>query len=774
LAALAATGLVAAAVASATGAVLFHGQRQEAETQRNAALQLAGDKEVLANAEINARRRAEEKQAEAQQHAANARRFSSMMMGLLRDSDPTGIYLSPTGDLDIGEGGELHISVAQFLDRASERAGIVFQEDPVGLSEVRGAVGETLKNMGDCDKAVPHLREALRIRRHLFGDEDSQAANIEFNLAWALAETPQGLPAAESHFRNVLDVRRRLGDQQGAALAEAALLFTLAEQSKTVTAIVSSLSQAFEDHPDRTLNPVKCAYYYFQSVQARREGRHEDAVRLLRGLLAEVAEFFGEDHLATAAAQAALAGELRDLGEFAEGRQLMSTALPTLRKSLDGNVRLAPVLNSYAWALREWADYETAVPLARESFALISPSLNKRNRAEWSTIILRHGQLLQEAGELREAANVYRQARRSPALLSDGAGLEMARRLAGVLYELGQYDDAAGVLRAQITAGQQGGELTELLIACQRELGAYASAHDLARQSLNSSISPPAPAEAQSDLRDLLRRHGRWTPDDEVSIRRSLSQHTIADHPARARDQVRLARKLVETGGYDEAVPLLESALTIQRARYGEQESPVCDVLLDLAVLRLCRKDFEQARAYAEEAVALCRGRHGDKHFATAATLHDAGRILDDAGFHTEAAGLLRQALAIRQLKLPVTSPRVWDLLSDLFATLDDPGERELLLREYATQVRGTLPFGTWRGAQLESQLGEALIEQGRFVEAEPLLQAAHANLLACFGPDHPLAKDAKRRLLRLDEERGKLQPDREPAPENKVDDLVP
>ena len=87
--------------------------------------------------------------------------------------------------------------------------------------------------------------------------------------------------------------------------------------------------------------------------------------------------------------------------------------------------------------------------------------------------------------------------------------------------------------------------------------------------------------------------------------------------------------------------------------------------------------------------------------------------------------------------------------LGGLLVERGNPGEAEELLRHSLAIYREATP-DTARIARAQTFLGASLIALGRFAEAEPLLLAGRAALVAERGAAHRWTSDAERNLVAL------------------------
>jgi hypothetical protein len=81
--------------------------------------------------------------------------------------------------------------------------------------------------------------------------------------------------------------------------------------------------------------------------------------------------------------------------------------------------------------------------------------------------------------------------------------------------------------------------------------------------------------------------------------------------------------------------------------------------------------------------------------------------------------------------------------------------EAERRFAETLAQLRKSCPESDWEVGRAKSELGERLLARGAFAEAEPLLLQGYAALAADERTDKRLLRDARARVVRLNEARG-------------------
>jgi len=134
-------------------------------------------------------------------------------------------------------------------------------------------------------------------------------------------------------------------------------------------------------------------------------------------------------------------------------------------------------------------------------------------------------------------------------------------------------------------------------------------------------------------------------------------------------------------GLYDLAVPWLRRALerVDNEGATGKADRATC--LEALAGIGRERGEFAEAEADYREALAL-REAEGPDHLDVAEALNGLGLLLHDRG-ESQAEGVLRRALALRQRALPAEDDRVITSLNNLGKELVLRGKEEEALRLY-------------------------------------------------------------------------------------------
>jgi tetratricopeptide (TPR) repeat protein len=140
----------------------------------------------------------------------------------------------------------------------------------------------------------------------------------------------------------------------------------------------------------------------------------------------------------------------------------------------------------------------------------------------------------------------------------------------------------------------------------------------------------------------------------------------------------------------------------------------------------------------------------GEDHPSVAVSLYNLARLRYSEGNSAEAEALVTQALAVQRQRLRPEHPDISDslcLLGRIRIVAGTAAEAERDLRQALTIRREAAP-NHWRTAEAESVLGECLVKQGRFDEAEPLLEHSYPTIRERRGPAGADTRAALQRLV--------------------------
>jgi serine/threonine-protein kinase len=207
----------------------------------------------------------------------------------------------------------------------------------------------------------------------------------------------------------------------------------------------------------------------------------------------------------------------------------------------------------------------------------------------------------------------------------------------------------------------------------------------------------------------------------------------------RAAIQRTIGKTYLELGRFEEAQPLLVSALETRRALFGEVHPDVADSLQDLAYLKLDRGEFAEAGRLYREALRMHRELPGQES-QVAVDLNGLAMVLFEMGDFEAAEPFQREALELRR-ELDGEEGRLFStVLNDLAIILEAKGEFEeaedLYRRSLAIDRK---LFGDEHPdvATTTNNLGLLLADAKGSEAAEPLFREALAIRRKVLG-EHP------------------------------------
>lgn len=203
-----------------------------------------------------------------------------------------------------------------------------------------------------------------------------------------------------------------------------------------------------------------------------------------------------------------------------------------------------------------------------------------------------------------------------------------------------------------------------------------------------------------------------------------------------------LGRLYRQRGSYDEAEPLLEEALSMQREHPPSSGLESAKSLHQLARLLRHKGQVERAEKLYREALAAQRDEIGtDPHPGVAKNLSELGVIAARTGAYDRADSLFREALSMRRAIYGSDHPEVANALHVLGLLHVITGDLEIaerMLRRSLDIRRNHVGTDNAYVAETLDRIGQVLVKQGQTEEAEPLLEEAWAIRKAQFPAVHP------------------------------------
>jgi tetratricopeptide (TPR) repeat protein len=242
----------------------------------------------------------------------------------------------------------------------------------------------------------------------------------------------------------------------------------------------------------------------------------------------------------------------------------------------------------------------------------------------------------------------------------------------------------------------------------------------------------------------LLARQGRYV-DAQKTLREALARQQAlhgAVHPDVARTLKDLAQAVEDGGDLNAALPLMQSAVAMQRTLRGNEPHPdLAEAINDLALLDQLRGDYDESEKFYLESMVMKRRLYGDKHPEIANALENLASAMQDKGDLARAEPLYQQALAMWRALLGDTHPEVANALHNLASLQYDRGDTRQALatqREALAIYRKVFPQDHPTVAFVLNQIGFWLTMSGDYGEADRDIQDALAMRQRLLGERNP------------------------------------
>jgi serine/threonine-protein kinase len=414
----------------------------------------------------------------------------------------------------------------------------------------------------------------------------------------------------------------------------------------------------------------------------------------------------------------------RAMGQTLSARDLLDAGVARVDTELAHQPELqASMMALLGSVYTEMGLYSQATPLLEKSLALRERSLG-REHADVAEVLYFLGVLEERVGEYSRAHALLERsvAIRERVLGPDAPALADALSgLGAVCWRQGQLAQGrAHLARAVAILERSGGPR---LIVSLTNLSNF----DLSSGDLDS---------AQRILKRAL----------EVAERRGLGDEQVDVA------LLNLAGILVEQEDYTGAQPLYERGLASVQRVYGTDHQGMVYTLGEIGNLHLRMGDYAKARELLQRALAVGERVMGPDHPGLALPLVYSGRLQFAVGRARDALPLFERALRLRQKALGA-APH-----TDIAETLVDIAEATAVLngREAAEPFarralaiqRQVLAPGHRTFVRTLTVLGRLLVQDGRTVEARPLLEEAVGIAHARMPERHSLRLQAEAALL--------------------------
>ncbi len=290
------------------------------------------------------------------------------------------------------------------------------------------------------------------------------------------------------------------------------------------------------------------------------------------------------------------------------------------------------------------------------------------------------------------------------------------------------YDERVGILRQQVAAGTM--NPTYLLVA----LNDYALVH---RGAGNS-------AAAEALLKEALDLKPKIPPENRISVGIAESVYALV---------------LSDRGAFDEAIAIVRKRIDAIRQQPNPETAELGANLNALGNFLTEKGELAEASQDLAQAEAIYRKLFNETYLPIGDCLRLQARVLYLQGNYKEAEQKIDAALEVyRRSARPqfINYPNALAIKGMIEEANGMPVDAERDLREAVRLRRESMPEGSFLRDDTEGSLGEFLMKQKRYLEAEPLLTKSYQDLTISQAPGSPRVVAAKARLDEFYRDAGK------------------
>ena len=199
-----------------------------------------------------------------------------------------------------------------------------------------------------------------------------------------------------------------------------------------------------------------------------------------------------------------------------------------------------------------------------------------------------------------------------------------------------------------------------------------------------------------------------------------------------------LANQYNDKGEYDKAEPLFLEALHIREKVYGKDSLSLTGILTNLTSLYGDKGDYDKADAVARRALEIRERELEPDHPLIASVLNNLAIVNHLRGDDVKAATYYQRVLDIREKVLGPDDPQVAIALTNIAGIYTDRSKAEpLYLRALAIAEKALGPEHRYT-AQILFNLAVLYDRAGDFVKAEPMCKRALSIYEKVYGQEHP------------------------------------
>jgi serine/threonine-protein kinase len=316
-----------------------------------------------------------------------------------------------------------------------------------------------------------------------------------------------------------------------------------------------------------------------------------------------------------------------------------------------------------------------------------------------------------------------------------------------LLSDMGHYDTAIATLRESLAirnklfnenhisiAHTQG-----LLAYALRRKGKYNQAEKLYRKSLSvqqNKLGPndPRTIETKSSLGATLHNLGKYDETEKLYKQVLEQRREILGpfHPDVAMSINNLAALLMNTGKLHESEILLKEALALRKKLFGSTHPKVALTMNNLALVLRNQGKYEEAESLFNKVLSMRIQQMGAKSVSTGITQFCLAKLLLETDRPDSALAVYKKILPVFEEKLSPDhsfTVRTRMGMGDAYLALNNVSRAEKLLEDGFKTTQKIHDPNSLERALAESQIAKLWLRQGKFVEADSILNHSYNTL---------------------------------------------
>jgi serine/threonine protein kinase/tetratricopeptide (TPR) repeat protein len=520
----------------------------------------------------------------------------------------------------------LRVILGERLDEAAAR----LSEDTIGdaliTARLQNELAATQIGLGNPEKAIPLLEQAIQTRESLLGDDHHDTLTSVSNLALAHLDAKQ-YEEAEHLFQRAIEkqTEARHPNAMVSMSGLANVKMSMGKLEEAIALFEQTLQMQTEelgpDDRDTLITAHDLAMAYVRS------GQYERAISLLEDTVQRQTSKLGADHFDTIIAEGHLAQAYQLDRKLEQAIQLAKEVAPKLTAKVGQDHRIT--LQVLATLGGAYADSEKFT----DAIALLEPLIAR---------------LEKELGE------------------ADGETLLAMATLAESYRAMGKYNLAMPLLerRLERLRAARGDDDPKTLVAMNdlsvtyQHTGRLDRAIPLLEQALEKMrLSEPVDwSEILATTNNLAmaymadKRFPKAIELFESALQRLESE--LASDPNRLTLMNNLAMAYKNGGKLDKAIPLYHRTLDELKTTFGEDHRYTLITTKNLARAYWAAEQYDQAISLFQAVIPKLREKFGDEHREVLTGLSDLADVYRDQGMFEQAIPTLEETLVIRERTL--------------------------------------------------------------------------------------------------------------------------